>query len=691
MAATVLSVPACASSWVVNAPQLAYSLRSTADMTPVTAYSPLYTHDNFEFYSPEIYIYPSTETYVAIWGTEPSAYAHDIGDLWAQAITQDWFRTNIVKYLPAEFWARDDDPTGGNQALYYFTQTVALTMDELKQAVDEFTNLIDVDTCPSNYLRAIADFLNYPLEERDTLAEQRHQLKHAIYWYRKKGAIPAFEAILYAFGFDATIIPLWTTKDDTTYGTYSEFFETPIGVSRGILPPNDWSGLVENGGVWFQSPHFGVRLNFIVGDNYGHAEYVNIDPTEDLLDNYDFEEDLTSWTTNVGDGSIDIELYDIAEGSKALKLTNGTLQNTTAEQEFTCTPGVTYDISIKAHGDGISSGAIEVYDVTGSTQIGVEIVLDSGTDYRALDFSVEAPEDCVTMRILLRCPAASGSVGYFDSVHVTVNPAFAAIRYYFDQDDFRYMWRRTEHIRPVFAVLSWFDFLLNMYDAYTITEVQEFATADAYSNEMGWFSGYCTENDPVYTRLDERLLGPYTYTSDTPPAGIAPPYRRTGTWPLGSVIINHKRWQESAACNPPENLEVQVDFVHTDPYQLALTKNGMGLYSPTGTGSYTGHIDKADFPSRGFTDAGSDPGHANVPTREFGYVSWALSHVHVSTYDRVSAIAISSLMVPLVHHKPVPDAIDSSMTVSELFRLLPVINLPVLTAENLATALSGGR
>ena len=684
MAPTVVTVPLCATSPEVSSGQLLYSMQPTLDMSVVTVLSPVYAHEVFEFYSPKLYVYPSTENSTVIWGTEPSANASDINDLWAQSIAQDWFQNNIVKYLPAEFWARDDDETEGDQALHYFTQTIALTLDEIKQAVDEFTNLIDVDTCPANYLRAIADFLDYPLEDRDTIAERRHQLKNAIYWYRKKGAVPAFEAILYAFGFDATIIPLWTTMEDETYGSYAEFFETPPGVARGIIPQNDWSGFIENGGVWYQSPHFGVRLNFIVGDTYGHAEYTDIDPTLDLLDNYDFEEDLTSWTTDLGDGAIAIETVDVAEGSKALKLTSGASQNTTVMQEFSCTPGTTYDISIMAHGDGNDAGVIEVYDVTASAQIGVGIALDHGEDYWLLEYSVEAPEDCVNMRLLLRCPATNGAIGYFDSVHVRVNPSFATIKYYFDEEDFRYMWRRTEHIRPVFAVLSWFDFLLNMYDAYAIQDTYEYATVDARRNDSGWYSGYCTESDPVYTRLDERLLGNYAYTSDTPPSGIAPPYRRSGTWPLGSVTISHKRWQEEAECNPPESLEIQVDFVHTDPYQLALTRNGMGLYPATGTGSYSGHIDRADFPSRGFTNTSSQPGHANAPTREFGYSSWGLSHVQVSTYDRVTPITIPACMVALIHHIPVIVPLDSSMTIYPLFQILPEITITMPVITNLA-------
>ena len=610
-------------------------------------YTVIYCHDAFETTSQPIWVYPSTEGAVPVWATEPSLRAVQLSDMWAQSITQTYFRDHIQRYLPAEWWLQDAKEDAGNGTLDYLTQTFALTLDEIKQAVDQFTALIDIDTCPSNYLRAIADWLDYPLEPTDTVTEQRQQLKNAIYWYRKKGAVPAFEAILYAFGFDANVIPLWSTKDATQggYGTYEIFYETPPGVARGTTPPNDWSGLLENGGVWFQSPHFGIRLEFIVGDRYHHAEYVDLDPTASLLTNEDFETtpDLTGWTSHIGAGAITVDATESAEGSKSAKLTGSGSNNTYLEQTVTVTPNTMYNLDVKGHGDGSTSGYVRLWDVANSVELGAALYVDRGSEFRKLPIPIETPDGCTQLKVQLWAPDGSGNT-WFDSVLLTISPAYANIKYYFDNTDFSYIYRRIEHIRPVFAVLEWLEFMTYYYDVFTITSTEEWATVDAYSSEKGWYLGYCDEDDPVYTRLDARLLGSFVDGNGTLP-GTAPPYRRTGTAPLGSTVIKHKRYQEEGYCHPPEDLIIDVGYVANEPYQLPLTRNGLGLYPSVGTGSYSGYIDRADFPSRGFTDASSNPGHANTFTRETGYGNRPLSVLQVSAETRITPTMAESRAV----------------------------------------------
>jgi len=58
--------------------------------------------------------------------------------------------------------ARTIEEGGGEGALAAYTEVFAITLDEIKQAIDEFPLLFDIDHCPPNYLRVIAELLNYP-------------------------------------------------------------------------------------------------------------------------------------------------------------------------------------------------------------------------------------------------------------------------------------------------------------------------------------------------------------------------------------------------------------------------------------------------------------------------------------------------------------------------------------------------
>lgn len=574
---------------------------------------------------------PTTEEQKIIVMTANEA-ARDQSNIIVQTITQDYFQNNLIKFVPHEWRRLDNTPKGnggGEGDLGEFLNVFAITLDEIKQFIDDFTLLFDIDHCPTRYLIIIAKLLNFPLEETDSTEEQRRQLKTAISWYKSKGSRSAFEAFLYAFGFYANLVPLWTED-------YETFYETVPGVARGNNPPNDFPLLVENGGTWYRSPHFGVRLKAIIEDKHLFIEFPEGFPS-DILDEF----------------------------------------NSRAEE------------------------------------IGKHWAF-----YEYVDTLVE-------------------------------NGAY--LRYNFTIDDFNYIYRRIEHIRPAFTVLDWLELTAGMYDFFTVEDGILETTVNPTREEKGWYLGYCDLDDITYTRLDSRLLGdnplavetplfPIDYTSidammspvedyvfpnvedmdgspplqtdvtdevaasiteavwsavgtldytwvypntieftvvvggaditvtdngegvlsgsnidgivdyltgswqllfyvDQPDIGedilvsytysheSIPPVDRSGAMPRGSTELPfpHVRDPQRGICHPPEELLVFLYAELPDPYTFALTRDGMGVYPSSGAISF---IDHSDFPSRGF-DAGSGADHANTFDRSTGYSDRPLSLLEV--------------------------------------------------------------
>ena len=829
--------------------------------------------------------------------------ARDQAYIMIQSITQNYFRNNIKRFIPYEYWRKDAqliNEGGGEGNLENFVEVFALTLDEIKQAIDEFTELFDIDHCPPKYLRTIAEMLNYPLESVDTVAVQRAQLKSAIEWYKSKGARQGFIAILYAFGYHAEVIPLWTehTEESTLPGVTSEvlssepngillafsgqfihpphagsiritgringvprlitdngegilvsdyasglvdydtgnwsltfnpgpiadplanaptelvaksyefsqaneyeiFTETIPGVSKGNMPPNDYPLLVENGGTWFRSPHFGIRLKAIIGDKHAQIYWDSLTegevPITDELVAETPNSVLTEFTGTVSwfpllagtvEGSTDVLGAPVTitddgigglSGSSLAATTvdhtpNGILASFGTDVSGTALyypiePG---SVTIRAHltddsqatvvDDGLGILADVAKNVSGTiTYATGEWHLDFGTLAPADDSYLEAiyttpitgtiDYDEGDWTLTFGAPPTStcdiifdytydflslvNEIGYHRAFYQCVDilsKAGAGIQYHFDNDEFWYMFRRLEFLRPVFAVLDWIEHGLEMYEPGPIPTAPDcIMTVNPVRSEKGWYLGYCDLDDIQYTRLDQRLLGvdmlalpqqlpgsaatvnvalpdldaiiysvsagglvavngtlahqwiypgvemtvtigaaPYlvidngegvligedatvyglidyitgawnlTFEGVNPdnPSDITvdynyttevPPTDRSGVFPRGSTALPfpHLRDPQEGYCHPPEELFIDWYWLPEEPYTLPLTRNGMNLYPSAGPVPF---IDHADFPSRGFTNALGQAGHANTFTRELGYALRPLSLLKV--------------------------------------------------------------
>lgn len=127
--------------------------------------------------------------------------------------------------LPPSEGATVEVNYGGDLAS--FIKIFAITMDEIKDYIDAFTEVFDIRRCDPQYLPYIAAALghffnasersNVLIETADeTIKEEKHafqrrQLENAVAAYKVKGALDAFRTIFYVLGYKIKLYELWTT------------------------------------------------------------------------------------------------------------------------------------------------------------------------------------------------------------------------------------------------------------------------------------------------------------------------------------------------------------------------------------------------------------------------------------------------------------------------------------------------
>lgn len=152
-----------------------------------------------------------------------------------------------------------------------FIQIMAITMDEMKDYIDSFSEVFDIDRCDAQYLPYIAAILGYDLNRSDSTESQRRQLKTAVAWYKVKGTFESFKILFYALGYQIRLYELWTTDYSTFYpelpATYGPYTGLPTYFADADSVPPDDVRLTDNGGTWYRSPHFAIELNSIETPN----------------------------------------------------------------------------------------------------------------------------------------------------------------------------------------------------------------------------------------------------------------------------------------------------------------------------------------------------------------------------------------------------------------------------------------
>ncbi len=599
-----------------------------------------------------VYLYGPTLVKQRVHITSETQTAQDQAEIIIQLVTQDYFQRNLKYYVPHVYWEWDHkklEDGGGDGALHALTQVFAITLDEIKQSIDDFTKLFDIDHCPTRYLKIIATLLGYPLEDADSTAEQRWQLRTAVEWYRSKGSRKAFQAILYAFGFDAEIIPLWTRKwvdDEGVSHNYEEFVEdlpaeelegdptvyygTVPGVAAGNDPPNDYPLLLENGGEWYRSPHFGVRLNALVGDEYITLIWDGVDPAlkvefELLAAEIGYHAAYLEMKDELLEAGVEVQYYFAASGTSYLSRRIEFLRPVFAVLEwieFVLTMHDNVDVT-EAHqvvtampilpDKGWYLGYCDMDDKT-YTRLDPRLLGDNYLTITSPLIAPGTPPDVTgEVAFTFGAPAGSTASGTLDSSpvypYIPSTPT--------DPDDAGYSpgVELTIQISGVGAVV-----LRDNGEGVFIDDPDDTRIIGTINYMNGFWELEFT--DVTYVPVNSsNILADYLVIDGIPPVD------RSGILPRGATELPYPlvRWPEEGICHPPEDLDVHVIPILDEEYRLPLTRDGLNLYPSSGGVPF---IDRADFPSRGFVSS-SGAGHANILTREFGYATRPLSFLRI--------------------------------------------------------------
>ena len=91
-----------------------------------------------------------------------------------------------------------------------FNHIIALNLDEMKSFIDEISDTLSTDFTSKKYFGIIASLLNVELDKSEDEFLQRRQLKTALDTIKTKGTLECFTVLMYNFGLEIEIIPLWT-------------------------------------------------------------------------------------------------------------------------------------------------------------------------------------------------------------------------------------------------------------------------------------------------------------------------------------------------------------------------------------------------------------------------------------------------------------------------------------------------
>lgn len=112
----------------------------------------------------------------------------------------DWFKDNLLGLLPPLYEHNDE---AGD--LRTFLSLPAGTLDELKQAIDDFPTIFDVDHCDERFLPLLARLVGLEVDGTCSPDCQRRRVREAVEIYRRKGTIPAIERDFNALGWQGEL------------------------------------------------------------------------------------------------------------------------------------------------------------------------------------------------------------------------------------------------------------------------------------------------------------------------------------------------------------------------------------------------------------------------------------------------------------------------------------------------------
>jgi len=142
-----------------------------------------------------------------------------------------YFENKLFELMPPLY--RIEDETGDLAA---FLKVPAVSLDELKELIERFPDIFDVDRCEPRYLPYLAHLVGRPYDGTIATETQRNIIKEAVPLYRRKATIPAIRRSLVDLGWEGMI--------EETYRGALRLNSRPI-LNRAKLP-----GLVHSLGAY---------------------------------------------------------------------------------------------------------------------------------------------------------------------------------------------------------------------------------------------------------------------------------------------------------------------------------------------------------------------------------------------------------------------------------------------------------
>lgn len=97
-----------------------------------------------------------------------------------------YFEQKLTQLLPPIYLI--EDASGDLRSILNIT---APTLDELKELIDRFPQIFDVDVCEERWLPYLANLVGMPFDGTADPVAQRRLIKEAVPIYQRKATIPA--------------------------------------------------------------------------------------------------------------------------------------------------------------------------------------------------------------------------------------------------------------------------------------------------------------------------------------------------------------------------------------------------------------------------------------------------------------------------------------------------------------------
>ena len=138
-----------------------------------------------------------------------------------------YFEKKLLDLLPPIYRERD---TNGD--LSAFLSVPGSAFDEIKELIDAFPNIFNIDSCDAGFVPMLAELVGYDFDTKIDVDVQRMEIREIVESYRRKGSIPTIKRSLSDTG--------WEGKLDETFHSALRLNKRSI-VNNSKLPGDVYS------------------------------------------------------------------------------------------------------------------------------------------------------------------------------------------------------------------------------------------------------------------------------------------------------------------------------------------------------------------------------------------------------------------------------------------------------------------